>query len=1395
MKLVCYAFFFLTFSTFAIAAPSHEKIVIDQFLQEIGFKKYSEEIDKNLKIPSSDRSVFINPVGGQRKDVLNFNRESMAILDNAREISATVISKHTETLKVPSEDRTKILRLAARLLNYQPSPFPTEFPQEIESIKDVSEREVARTKYVAQIVEKNIEKDTNALFSDLVDVLHGKTEAASILSKPDSKAFLELKNLQNEVNSYVNKTYLFPESGQTRYLGRAFNLAILREARLNKNLGLENELTEVAKKEGIILGNYTSNKLRLENSKNRIQEIVLKDGAFAHEYSRGREAWEITSAVMPSTFRDRIRAIKENALGHLLLLGLMPDESKLKEKLDSGKPLSYWDKFKMKVAQSRMANRGYSHIGMVFTNEHAETGLANPMIFDNYPNAENGGVRYVGVEQFATPGKFQRFGVVDYDPKAFLRYAKEEYKKNGYQSVIWEADFSDREGNPVKRPDGKKQKIKIEISKEEMEKILNYPDSKADIWWKNEMVPRLRRGMEKYVTRDGLGFAYGFTNVCGTAYCSSTIEKLYLKETGIDPIKNKDRYSKFVEWMKRVGVESAKDVDLNQRITAPGSPLWQSDLKPNHQQIDYPVQTALDQSLNLQNDSIEVFDRELNLMIQKNMPLDSLSKKSISEHESVFQELVEFVRDNELSDNKGMKGAVAERQMGGKSGRVTERKEFSPVEYSSSDKNYPVLKTLDSEIGKKDIEAKEFFDRTLLESYTASFQEKLDAGDHVGDIGKKTIEDNLQRYTMVDDARDISGFIYSRISDRLKNQQVQDRATELAARFLNLSAETPPLEIPESIKSLSDEKKFEALQRFYQDWAGERIRAQSTTLTSDIFLTIYGKNQLDAILQNPKSPESIRLQAEMDSIYKKVSRYLERVYFDAHIGKTKFLGRAFSSLLVRHDAVYKDTAMAPKLEKALQGRNQELRNFLAYDNKAKMILETQDGLKKIDIQNAAPVLSRSYTAESSQIISAAVPNNVSLAKELQLLSRLPPMASTVFQGALTVNPEELTEKQSRLGKRKQDFFQSKLNKGYSHVGMFNVKVDKESGVGQILIMDNYPSHSGVGLGGARILGPEQFAGQATSPKIGIVEFDKEKLYRHAKELQERYQKEGYPSVAFPGSEIEIVNGKRVKGKEVGWKVGVTREEFDKLMSIKDPIRWYEKWSNMVTDHARKNMLPGTWFWWVAEGYYCHGGTYCTQLLEVSSMASSMISLQKEQDHYRGYVKFFKMIHDFAEKYGMEWLKKIGPIKAAGVLPVSERILAPSGMAAQPHVKTVHNANYPQLSTWRQVHKSYQPKLTAMNPAAEKTIAPFLLDAQLEQIRNTKDLPEEYLKNSVKDYLLNFAVPAHADAGRDPVDIINQRPALQAEFQGKVGMQIDKAVAQAKENCQKLFVNLRAKVAE
>lgn len=540
------------------------------FLVRIGFEDYSSQISRRLKS------------GRRRKlqtSVLTFNQQRYRVFNAARELAAEVMAGLAEQKNSRASMKTAT-ELAARLLSLQPLDPPSTLPPDI-AAKDQD----GIVDWLAAVTVQRVGQQLAQVVSDVVKTIVAPqelTRRTSRLRRPNNaadKAFLQrVARVKALSETLLLTAYTDGEIGQTRYAGRALAASLVRFSRREGRPEVETTLRRKVAERGLHLENFVGDTLILRDVADPSKPLRLKveNGDFLGERSSGREAAEITFAVRPA-WSLTFKAWREGLTGRFLGLWANPKSSPRLvpgQTLRNNLKLALW-KLKKWVAARPIMERGYSHAGMARVQE--ADGVAMAWALDNYPNAEEGGIRKIGItEQFAQNGPYMRLGLARWDPDRLWEDFRAQTARNGYRKRVWKAEAGS---------------WPTAISAKDFAALTAIPKSRSAELLR-EINARAVSVIEDMLARYGVGFAYGFSNEMWRAYCSATLMLGHRMGSQFEPQAEPDRWHTIMLLMKFLGIGDAKEQDTQSRIIWPGS-FFVDPKVSRHVQVRFPPFTEV----------------------------------------------------------------------------------------------------------------------------------------------------------------------------------------------------------------------------------------------------------------------------------------------------------------------------------------------------------------------------------------------------------------------------------------------------------------------------------------------------------------------------------------------------------------------------------------------------------------------------------------------------------------------------------------------------------------------------------------------------------------------------------------------------------------------------------
>lgn len=645
-----------------------EKKNIDQFLQNLGYEDYVKLMKGNL---SANR--FISPNDPEKgKTVLTEQIKTYAVFNNARQLAVQLLALINDDSMNKEEVSADLIAFTVNMMKLAPLMPNTDYSP------TATEQEAWDKGWT--IATEKINNHTDQIAADLINVLLNKEDELKFAANPEAPEYeaklKEFSTARTKMGHLVKFMYTNSGMGHTAYLGKALAAGLLREDKKNENRKFETALRKKLSAEGLHLENYVGTTLKVADEKNEIHDVEIKNGDFILERSYGEEAWQISFAARPyASFSLNPFDDKKMSQGNLLLglqyklLGVPGGNFVHYEKGD-GKQSSGMDKLealagkiqndlikdyyqeallpvageKLENAQSsKILNYGISHAGIGMTKTDPETGISMAWAVDVYPNAGLGGIRIMDIlGQFAKDGHYMRFGVSRHDPLKFYN----SVTKN--QSYAKETNFSSAKNQ---KPSEKVLwPTLISEADYKTQNALGETDPAA--WYEKVMRQSTDAIVSEFLGK-GLGFAYGFKNEPGQAYCSQMVVLAGAMSSGIDFQSRHDLWDPIMLKMKASGDAAAKDIDTDLRIIAPAGFMWQSDIvdRSSIQVITYKfLKNELEMAEKMFAKSYKAADQAIAKLIAKGSEADVKIKEYIA-HNFTEDDITAMAQDELASYN------------------------------------------------------------------------------------------------------------------------------------------------------------------------------------------------------------------------------------------------------------------------------------------------------------------------------------------------------------------------------------------------------------------------------------------------------------------------------------------------------------------------------------------------------------------------------------------------------------------------------------------------------------------------------------------------------------------------------------------------------------------------
>lgn len=655
---------------------SAEKKNIEQFLVNLGYEDYVKMMKANLKVRR-----FISPNDPEKgQTVLTEQIKTYAVFNNARQLAVQLLALINDDSMNKEEVSTDLIAFAVNMMKLAPLMPNTDYKPE------ATEQEAWEIGWA--VATEKINDHTDQIAADLINVLLNKDDELKFATNPEAPEFEdkleEFSKARTKMGHLVKFMYTNSGMGHSAYLGKALAAGLLREDVKNGNKKFETALRKKLTADGLYLENFVGTTLKVVDAKNIVHDVEIKNGDFVLERSYGEEAWQISFAARPyasvsfNPFDDKkmsqgnlVLAIQHKLLGVPGGNFVHYEKGTAQQSSGMDKIEAFGDKFennlvkayykdalipvigdKMeKATESKLLNYGISHAGIGMTKTDPTTGISMAWAVDVYPNAGLGGIRIMDIlGQFAKDGHYMRLGVSRHDP---VKFYKSVSKNQSYKKVTNFSNAEQKDSDKVLWPT----LISEDSYKSDIAQGANDPAA----WYEKVMRQSTDAIISEFLGK-GLGFAYGFKNEPGQAYCSQMVSLAGLMSSAVDFQSRPDLWDPMMLKMKASGDKAAEGIDTNLRIVAPAGFMWQSDIvdRDSIQVITYKfLKNELEVAEKMFAKSYKAADQKIASLIAKGSDSDVKIKAYIAH--KFTQDDIDDMAQSELASYNAIKEMFEQR--------------------------------------------------------------------------------------------------------------------------------------------------------------------------------------------------------------------------------------------------------------------------------------------------------------------------------------------------------------------------------------------------------------------------------------------------------------------------------------------------------------------------------------------------------------------------------------------------------------------------------------------------------------------------------------------------------------------------------------------------------------
>lgn len=576
-----------------------------------------------------------------------------------------------------------------------------------------------------------------------------------------------------------------------------------------------------------------------------------------------------------------------------------------------------------------------------------------------------------------------------------------------------------------------------------------------------------------------------------------------------------------------------------------------------------------------------------------------------------------------------------------------------------------------------------FLKRLGFEPLSAQIKQSL-ATPNLSSVSKIALSENLEKYKILDEARDLSTFIFDQVVTDLDQKNIQDKVARIAVHLLRPGIETIQIPIPTYFKESYHDEDFQRETKKYKENTLTENRNKEllylVALTSEVIH--------DSTARERSGLDFKKMQSSLAQKYKSYLAYKAN-YPD--IAGTNYLGRALVALLVRHSRLQNQPTLESKIQYYLTVQSDSLGNYIRDEftftnragNKVTISLKSGDFVHKYAADAEAYLISAGVVPGSSA--NEGLADRLGLVNSLNDILKFPtPDKEKKIQEKLSKNIP-LSEDEERL------YLQTKISStglGFSHVGLVEVKRDLKTNIAMSWVWDVYPTG---GLAGARFIGLEGFAPPDKSQKIGFSRYSSSAFMAYYKN---RKSKEGYLTDVWKTFRASVLNnGQRVNQTKdrAQIKSFIGDEEYLYLMSFQpnQAHQWYsEEIVPRVLNQMKRHLVSEQAVLFAKSFINVEGAQYCSQGIALAFLKGVNIDPQVSPDRWKKTVGIVGRLFPTIRKK----------------LDLGERIISPSGFMWQAELTEKVQIEYLDSLNYRK--DIYSNNLNLLNPRSE-----FVLSSQ------------------------------------------------------------------------------------
>ena len=527
-----------------------------------------------------------------------------------------------------------------------------------------------------------------------------------------------------------------------------------------------------------------------------------------------------------------------------------------------------------------------------------------------------------------------------------------------------------------------------------------------------------------------------------------------------------------------------------------------------------------------------------------------------------------------------------------------------------------------------------------FEDYVQKAEKTLSTEKNLDVVSEAALKKVTVYYKQIDSVKNIAaltGLLLEGISCRqekkcLERNMVVKMVAQQAQSFPLISLEPFSNVAQQKYRVLIGEKASDFRQDYLENRGVERYQLEKTNILKILKYLALRQNLL-------KTPNDVEFFEKFTDDH--LHEILEPNYMANSRQQNRHLGRALTAVYMRWAKANQCSECITDLKNEFDRQDIQIEQIIGGNYRMKN--DEMDRL--VQLKSGDLALEYSSGGQAYLISMGLEPidmDDYKIAEENKLINNYQKMPIVLMNTGYSHSKNrikqnfELTDSDQRI---MQMYWDPNMSKGFSHVGLVEVKKDPATGISLAWIWDIYPQ--GDRLGVVRPMSPEGFAYSERFIRIGFSRYNPEKLRQ---KFIAQKQSRGFLPIVWKssGSKMAVKEDKRMiqpiskKGRE--------QAKNDRIVPLIDPTQTYE-WPSMITQTEldelvkKSQTLQGEeWFNQVAlprvfsqVRQYIYGPqalvfakdlvnaksmAYCSQFVALSFLQSLNFDLQTKADQYR-----------------------------------------------------------------------------------------------------------------------------------------------------------------------------------